>query len=823
MWNYEYADNTLRTKAVYSSGIRSDVTYRLTGEPLTLKIVGSGKPTQVTHTYEWGTKRLSNSRVDRQDVAGVDQSATYGYDPAGNVTSLSDVSRTGTDTQCFTYDHLRRLADAWTQDEKTCAPGPAGNLIAGPAPYWHSYAYNSAGNRTSLTQHDPTGDSTKDTKSTYTYPKPGTPQPHTLTSVDTTGPTGTSTSAYGYDPTGNTTTRTLAGDKQTLTWDAEGHLAKVTEPAGDKGTKTTSYVYDADGNRLLTRTGDHTTLTLGDHTELTLDKDAAKPKATRYIPLGSGNQAVRADDGTYTLTLADRLGTGQLAINTADQALTQRRTLPFGEPRGSKPVSWPGTKGYVGGTDDTADTGLTHLGAREYDPGTGRFLSVDPLMNLADPESLNGYTYAGSTPITDSDPSGLMRPAESGAKGCDPVLCPWMHWGSKQSRQHFLNGLAAINPAKWGGYRSHPKAAVLPGLWVESTWERSDEFTNAIYAEATSRQLFYQSMFDIDPREGSTQLTLANLKFGVCAEMQGHCPESFTQLLLSSLANGALSFAGSRDGGGTRPGDSRRGNTTSPCHSFPPGTQIALADGKKKNIEDVTTGDNVIATDPETGKTTTRPVAATITTKDDKHFTDLTIQTTTGDSSIIATDTHPFWSTTNKKWIHAGDLRPGTQLRTPQGTIATVTAVRHFHKQQQTHDLTITGTHTYHALARHTPVLVHNSNGNCGVTDLAAKIDVENLSMTKTVENHTWDLAGTRDVDAPNFGKAARPYMNGNNGQLLRGIMEGSAPRMDSRGAPGVVEWRTPGTMNGSNGSWELNIDAHSNRIVHFLFKRTKG
>ncbi|MEV5921991.1 hypothetical protein AB0N42_30500 [Streptomyces pseudogriseolus] len=124
-------------------------------------------------------------------------------------------------------------------------------------------------------------------------------------------------------------------------------------------------------------------------------------------------------------------------------------------------------------------------------------------------------------------------------------------------------------------------------------------------------------------------------------------------------------------------------------------------------------------------------------------------------------------------------------------------------------------------LAGETPVLVHNSN--CDVSDLASKIDVENISMTKTVENHTWDIAGTRDVDAPNFGKAARPYMNGNNGLLLREIMEGSAPRMDSRGAPGVVEWRTPGTMNGSNGIWELNIDANSNRIVHFLFKSAKG
>ncbi|MGA5267209.1 polymorphic toxin-type HINT domain-containing protein [Streptomyces lydicamycinicus] len=716
VWNYEYADNTLRTTAVYNSGIRSDATYTLTGKPLTYKIVGNGKPTQLTNTYEWGTQRLSNSRVDRQDVAGVDQSATYGYDPAGNVTSLSDVSRTGTDTQCFTYDHLRRLTDAWTQDEKTCAAAPAGNLIAGPAPYWHSYAYDSAGNRTSLTQHDPSGDPAKDSKSTYTYPKPGTHQPHTLTSVDTTGPTGTSKSSYDYDALGNTTRRLLHGDQQSLHWDVEDHLTKVTQPAGDNGTKTTSYVYDADGNRLITRTGDRTTLTLGDHTELTLDKGAAKPKATRYIPLGGGNQAVLADDGTYTVTLADRLGTGQLAINAADQSLTQRRSLPFGGLRGAKPTNWPGSKGYVGGTDDTADTGLTHLGAREYDPETGRFLSVDPLMNLADSESLNGYTYAGSTPMTDSDPSGLMRPAESGAKGCDPVLCPWMDWGSKQDRQRFLNGLAAINPAKWGGYRSHPQAAVLPGLWVESTWEHSDEFTNAIYAEATSRQLFYQGMFEIDPREGSTQLALANLKFGVCGEMEGHCPESFAQLLLSSMASGAMTFAGSRDGGGIRAGGGRRGDTSPCAHSFLPGTEVALADGEKKNIEDVTTGDRVVATDPETGKTTTRPVVATIVTKDDKHFTDLTITTPTGDSSIIATDTHPFWSIDKKKWIDAGDLRPGTQLRTPQGTIAKITAVRHFHKKQRTHDLTIAGTHTYYVLAGATPVLVHNSGCGPGIS-----------------------------------------------------------------------------------------------------------
>jgi hypothetical protein len=31
------------------------------------------------------------------------------------------------------------------------------------------------------------------------------------------------------------------------------------------------------------------------------------------------------------------------------------------------------------------------VGAREYDTSTGRFLSVDPIMDLTDPQQINGY------------------------------------------------------------------------------------------------------------------------------------------------------------------------------------------------------------------------------------------------------------------------------------------------------------------------------------------------------------------------------------------------------------------------------------------------
>ncbi|WP_268256402.1 RHS repeat-associated core domain-containing protein [Streptomyces lanatus] len=65
----------------------------------------------------------------------------------------------------------------------------------------------------------------------------------------------------------------------------------------------------------------------------------------------------------------------------------------------------PGTRGFVGGTADP--TGLVHLGAREYDPTLGRFLSVDPVIDINAPAQMNAYSYAHNNPVTKSDPSGL--------------------------------------------------------------------------------------------------------------------------------------------------------------------------------------------------------------------------------------------------------------------------------------------------------------------------------------------------------------------------------------------------------------------------------
>lgn len=62
---------------------------------------------------------------------------TTTYDPAGNPVSIADTgAQAGAgDVQYFTYDHHRRLIDAWSQTSTPCAAGVASATIGGPAPY----------------------------------------------------------------------------------------------------------------------------------------------------------------------------------------------------------------------------------------------------------------------------------------------------------------------------------------------------------------------------------------------------------------------------------------------------------------------------------------------------------------------------------------------------------------------------------------------------------------------------------------------------------------------------------------------------------------
>ncbi|MEU9335748.1 RHS repeat-associated core domain-containing protein [Streptomyces sp. NPDC048290] len=391
--------------------------YSAFGEILRTDAGLAGKQVHGSYVYDEFTRRLQTATFDRSIAPLRISETSYQYDEAGNVTRITDTPGGAApdagkkDTQCFAYDRLRQMTSAWTAKTDDCAAGPTKDTVGGPEAYWQSFTYDEAGNRKRLVEHDTTGDPAKNVTRDYVYGKPGVGGPNALAEIKSTGPQGQTTAAFGYDKAGNTTGRQHAGTDQTLEYDIEGQLRKVTQPAPGGATKTTAYLYGADGQRLI-RTGADGSRTLYlAEAELTVDAGNTTKKAERFYPLPDGSTTVRATGGVRQLMLADHHGTSHTVVDLADPALgvTRRKATPFGDARGQQPAAWPGQRGFVGGTVDP-DTGLTRLGARDYDPATGRFLQVDPMVDYGHPATMNPYAYSNNAPATFSDPSGTFFP-----------------------------------------------------------------------------------------------------------------------------------------------------------------------------------------------------------------------------------------------------------------------------------------------------------------------------------------------------------------------------------------------------------------------------
>ncbi|MFG2471118.1 polymorphic toxin-type HINT domain-containing protein [Streptomyces canus] len=753
---YTYEDGTQRpTKTSGPLNLTAITDYSLTGKPLMYSLsANGGKLTMERNTYEWGTQRLATSTVSRQDIAGVDQYNTYSYDEAGNALSVSDTSRSGTDNQCFGYDWAGRLTEAWAQSTTGCAAAPSTGVLGGPAPYWASYSYDKLGNRLTETQHA-TAAGASDTNRTYHYPDPGAVRPHTLTSVDTTVGTVKSTDSFGYDSAGYTHTRQLGnGTSQTLDWDAEGHLAKVTEPVEGGSDKVTEYLYDADGERLIGRTPTETTLYLG-ATEVTLAKGATDAKGTRYFELGGGHQAVQSNDGSLSFTLADHHGTAQLSVNADTQALTQRRTLPFGGLRGTVPNSWTGTRGFVGGTTDTA-TGLTHLGAREYDPATGRFLSVDPVFTAYDPQQMHGYSYANNNPLTYSDPAGTeigSRPnsCQYSLAYCSKHTQQEVGYDAKTGTSDYKRGniykrsqaakkqwVAANTPVtndidKLADWYWSPRmnGEFTDDFWYNPVYESSQE-GSACYGREGCRQAYLYVLHGGKDVEKAKELAATYCVYNA-EECSGKAEEVARGGRIRDAFNSALmAYLG---GGGGKP-----------CNSFASGTQVLMADGTTKAIEDVRTGDKVLATDPNTGRTTVKTVTAEITGKGQKDLVRISLSIESGGNkriaSVTATAGHPFWVPELGAWVDATDLSTGAELKARHGVVVRVVGIQRWTQALTVHNLTVVDTHTYYVVAGTAPVLVHNCDGDIHWVN-------ENANMSQAARKYDSGALGSRVGKAP--------------------------------------------------------------------------
>ncbi|MBF9128549.1 RHS repeat-associated core domain-containing protein [Plantactinospora sp. S1510] len=451
--SYTYDDLGRATRVVgtaYPSGTNTvyvdDATWSPYGEVLKRTLGVEDKPQAYqTYVYDDPTRRLTDFYFDRDATVTNVAAVHYGYDRVGNVLSQANVPqqndgapRAGaSDVQCFQYDGLRRLTQAWTQPVSTCAAEPKAGDVGGVSPYWASYTYHRSGSRDTVT------DRRTGAVSSYGYGPADGARPHAVRTVTS----GSRVDKYDWDAVGNLERRTYGGVTENLDWNPQGKLTKITGPGG-----TTRMVYDVDGQRIARiDPGGRATLFVFGH-ELTVTGGATT--ATRYYEHGGDTVASRtASTGTATKDVvwlaADHHETALWAVNSVTRVETVRYADPYGARRaGGTGGSWSaGQRGFVGGVEDP--NGLALLGARFYDPNLGAFVSVDPLQDTDQPQQWNGYSYANNSPVTLSDPTGLIPLATEGGGAQEDA-----YWRKNNQRLVLRNN-------KWT-VTSRPKRARTP-------------------------------------------------------------------------------------------------------------------------------------------------------------------------------------------------------------------------------------------------------------------------------------------------------------------------------------------------------------------------
>ncbi|SDL51936.1 intein C-terminal splicing region/RHS repeat-associated core domain-containing protein [Glycomyces sambucus] len=713
------------------------------------------------YTYEDGTRRVSGSSFEIS--TGPDHlisDLSYGYTDGGMVTSVDNQSDLGADTQCFAYDYLKRITDAWTGSAPAaCESEPTDtDAVGGAAPYWQSWTFDEDGNRD--TQVDHLAGETID----YTY---DLAQPHTLTSSTITDDTGVKTLSYAYDGTGNTVSRPDAnGTLQSLTWSVDGKL-ESTETTGD----VTDYDYTADGSRISRTDPDGTMTVFLPGMEVVKAPDGSL-SASRYYAHGAQQVAVRTNDDNLTWVGADHQGTSTAMVDADTHAVQVRYFDPYGNERGSPVATWVDEHTFLGATEDPS--GLVQLGARSYDSHLGRFISADPVLVASDSQQMGGYAYANHSPVTFSDPTGACY--EGWNYNYDP--CAGEHYGSPG----YGKGYGGTPGQATGGcYAGQCDAEVGDDAPSEDEVNDAQDVMNTSIVDVVidvgaEILLDLIGVNDIMSCVGAgdmwacASLLMDLIPWAKAAKMAGklfkaakkiyNAVTSFQEKLdaaMSTLRRYDDAMQAAIDRAKKKFGFTSSDAPSCPIgNSFTDDTEVVMADGSAKAIADVEAGDEVLATDEITGETSAREVAATIEGTGERDLVAISVDTdgdTVTDDTITATDGHPIWvadpATTTQailahsngddtastptdpsesdgltgagaggppaitdtlpgQWVDAIDLKIGQLLRTSTGTWIQVTALETRTEFTTVYNLTVADLHTFSVTAADTDFLTHN-------------------------------------------------------------------------------------------------------------------
>jgi RHS repeat-associated protein len=356
----------------------------------------------ITHTLTQNVRGLPDTSCDSYGACGATSVLNdgYDYDGNGNVAAISD-GRTGNrGHRTMTYDGLDRLTRTLTPTTPSPMFGTQGA----------NYTYDALDN---LMRVNIGGTSARDHYYCYNA--------QWQLAFIRTGPvcTGSSPSqaptALEYDEQGNLKDR----NSTVYDFDLGNRLRSVKVGT----TPISSYVYDGHGRRVR----DFTTASkysLYSHSgQLVFDSDGRTGLQHWYVYLQGSLIEIRERNtatNVYTTKYqhTDALGSPVVMTDANRQEIERREYEPYGKQ--IKPVTLKDGPGYTGHMLDAA-TGLNYMQQRYYDPGIGRFLSVDPVT--ADGNSggnFNRYWYANNNPYKFTDPDG--RQSQSVPFGVTPQI-----------------------------------------------------------------------------------------------------------------------------------------------------------------------------------------------------------------------------------------------------------------------------------------------------------------------------------------------------------------------------------------------------------------
>ncbi|MBP2183817.1 golvesin C-terminal-like domain-containing protein [Amycolatopsis magusensis] len=671
--------------------------------------------------YDANSNRTrDNGKKQNADDNGatVDTDAAYTYDPRDRVRKVTKNGTDGERTEEYKTDDNGNVWDQTIDGTHTSFDYDRNRLISTNTDgQTANYDYDAFGKLAKVTQ------SGKEIEK-YTYDGFDRKIEH----VKDQG-TGPKTTKYTYDPLDREQTRTenaggdgekttalhyLGMSEQVLTEDVDGKLRKA-------------YQYSADGEMLG---------------QIRYKDDGSEEDAFLGFNPHSDVEQVTGADGNATATYGytaygkddEKEFTGEDKPDPANPDKEQQNSYRFNTARHDKA------------------TGTYDMGFRDYSPGLNRFLTLDlyngALADLGmstDPWTNNRYTFGAGNPLSQVEIDG---------HGWFDDAMDWVGDNAKELGHAALDvaGLVPVvgeaadlaNAAWYAAEGDYANAALSAAAAVPFAGYAASAVKAGKYAVKGAEAV--QGAGKAADSAGAAKTASKATDAGANGAKTAPAPKPAPKA--GGASNGKPSGAGGGKAGGTAStgkqasgsgsGGGKAANgggasaTKGTCNSFVPGTSVLMADGTYRPIEDVREGDAVLAADPDTGRTEAKAVVGLITGQGDKTLVRLTVDTDgdagTATGTVVATDGHPFWVDDEGRWVDAGNLEPGSSVRTVGGNRLTVLDTRSWiEADQRVHNLTIDGIHTYFVSAGSRDLLVHNAGESCklaaNMKDAAARGD----------------------------------------------------------------------------------------------------